>query len=517
MYKLIKKQLLFLSLIFLIGTLSASEDEIKTIYHSLDPQSLSEHLAFYKLYSNYDIGKEALNHAQSLLKKHNSELKDLNELPIDILSLDGFVSFMQGSGQKSEYIDPKCIEIVEQLSSELPHKKLKGHNITSMQEAVELEADQIDIARALLVSQQDKVDWGWVKNYEAKLDFMALQVLARMPRDYTHYDLIKAINQMIFFEMGYRFPAVSALKKEAGEFSTLTNVLDSQRGVCLGVSVLYLCLAQRLDLPLEAITPPGHIYVRYNDQENITNIETTARGIDTPSDAYLGINTKDLHKVSLKEVCAFVFCNVGTSLMQEGLHYQKAIEVYKKSLKFSYKQPLAHELIGYAYYITNQMPKAIEHLNEVNKYRANDIIRSNFLDAHLDILAKNTGPEAIELTFKASNDESYLDLKENQKQLLLAVEKYPYFKAGYFFLAQNQLELSENHDALKTLQKLHELDSGYPQVEYFLSQLYLMDYNIPKAWEHLENLENILDQNNHHPRMLKSYKTQLNRFSQKPN
>jgi len=90
-------------------------------------------------------------------------------------------------------------------------------------------------------------------------------------------------------------------------FSKLTTVLDSKKGVCLGVSVLYLCLAQRLDLPLELSFHLVIFFVRHVTQESEINIETTARGINYPSENYLDVNTKLLKKADLKEVIGFIF------------------------------------------------------------------------------------------------------------------------------------------------------------------------------------------------------------------
>src|SRR5205807_1806234 len=92
----------------------------------------------------------------------------------------------------------------------------------------------------------------------------------------------------------------------------------SRQGVCLGVSILYLCLAQRLDLDLEIITPPGHIYLRYPGKEQMINIETTARGINLPSDTYLGINTRKLEKRTLKEVIGMAFFNQASVYWEKG-------------------------------------------------------------------------------------------------------------------------------------------------------------------------------------------------------
>src|SRR6202044_1243325 len=118
----------------------------------------------------------------------------------------------------------------------------------------------------------------------------------------TPQQKIDAINSFIFEEMGFRFPPHSRYAKDIDIYTFLPSVLDSRRGVCLGVSILYLCLAQRLGLNLEMITPPGHIYIRYHEGENIINIETTCRGIHMDSEDYLGINTRCLQMRNIKEV-----------------------------------------------------------------------------------------------------------------------------------------------------------------------------------------------------------------------
>src|SRR5262249_14956743 len=141
-------------------------------------------------------------------------------------------------------------------------------------------------ARALLLSQFEN-DIKKIHTFEAALDLMALQVLAKLTKEATAYDKIHALNQFIFFEMGFRFPPHSAYNGKIEHFTFLPHVLESRRGVCLGVSTLYLCIAERIGLSLEIITPPGHIYIRYKEGDKEKNIETTCRGVHIPTEEYL--------------------------------------------------------------------------------------------------------------------------------------------------------------------------------------------------------------------------------------
>src|SRR5207237_2545338 len=95
-----------------------------------------------------------------------------------------------------------------------------------------------------------------IQSYEANLDLMALQLRARLGDKTDPLSMIRAMNDYIFSEMHFRFPPQSLFAKEIDVYTFLPSVIDQRRGVCLGVSILYLCLAQRLGLSLEAITPP---------------------------------------------------------------------------------------------------------------------------------------------------------------------------------------------------------------------------------------------------------------------
>jgi tetratricopeptide (TPR) repeat protein len=64
------------------------------------------------------------------------------------------------------------------------------------------------------------------------------------------------------------------------------TILKRKRGSCLGVSYLFLLLAERLDIPLHGVLLPGHFFVRYDDGDNRRNIEPNLRGHEHPDSYY---------------------------------------------------------------------------------------------------------------------------------------------------------------------------------------------------------------------------------------
>lgn len=60
---------------------------------------------------------------------------------------------------------------------------------------------------------------------------------------------------------------------------TLPGVLKGGEDACVLYTFVYLVLAERLDLPLRAVTVPKHVFVRYHSSAEKLNIETTRDGV----------------------------------------------------------------------------------------------------------------------------------------------------------------------------------------------------------------------------------------------
>jgi regulator of sirC expression with transglutaminase-like and TPR domain len=69
--------------------------------------------------------------------------------------------------------------------------------------------------------------------------------------------------------------------------SDLNTVLRQGVGNCLGLSLLYLAVAERLDLPIRCVRAPQHVFLRWDDGATRRNIEATAGGIEHPDEWYV--------------------------------------------------------------------------------------------------------------------------------------------------------------------------------------------------------------------------------------
>lgn len=416
------------------------------------------------------------------------------------------------------FLQEDQLKTIENLGQHLKNRSLKGYGIWDRKLLESLSAGEIDLARALFLSEmeQDTPEARLkVRSYEAHVDLMALQILARLSDNSTPKEKIRAINDYIFGEMRFRFPPHSLYAKDIDIYTLLPSVLDSRRGVCLGVSILYLCLAQRLDLPLEAITPPGHIYVRYVDPETseMINIETTARGIDMPSEVYLGIDTRRLPKRSLKEVIGLAFMNQA-SVGWHRKDFAATIKLYEMASHYlSSDDYLLNMFLGLNYLFAGHTKEGKALLKKIQGHHPDHMISGDTVSE--DYLAGKTDSDAI-LAIYSEIDEKRSSILEKQKKLEEVAVKFPTFRQGLFHLAITHLQLGREKDALPLLERYILLDPNDPTANYYLAAIHYQRFNFVEAWKYLRQTEKIVFAQDHHPRALKDLRQDLQRSCPEP-
>lgn len=486
-----------------------SPAKIHTLYTTLDPLSISQHLAFYQLYPKTPEGQEALRTAYALLSgSKESFQQQFYFLP----SSQSFINAMVGlvNKQNDQEITPlnsTDLAIIDHLAARLPNRQLKGFYVKSEAEVLELSPHEVDLARGLFLSQMShEVDpLLKIRNYEAMIDLMALQILAKLPPNATPETKIRYINDFIFDELGFRFPPHSLYAKDIDVYTFLPSVLDSRRGVCLGVSILYICLAQRLDLNLEMITPPGHIYVRYRNGDQIINIETTARGVNTESEVYLGINTRSLEQRNIKEVIGLAHYNQAAVYLYKE-DYAKALAAYERAKPYIPEDKLLTELMGFTHLLLGHKNEGTPLLETVKNHLPDHAVYKETMTE--DFLNGKVDEDGIQSVFMYV-DETRESIIKKRDKIVKVLEKYPEFRAGYFSLAGSWLQLHRMGEALELLEKYHSIDPKDPTAEYYLTVLHAqrLDYN--NAWKHLRQAEKIVAARDHTPKTLRDLRREL--------
>ncbi len=453
------------------------------LFSSLNPKSVAEALAYYELYPNSVEGKKALERARILLNASSEQT---------ILFLPEQINRLKGVSKLSK----EDITHIETLASHLPNRKLKGYLAQTEGEIIALPSEEIDLGKALILSQLgSEIE---ARSYSAMLDLMALQILAYLPQNASPFEKIQAMNRFIFDQMHFRFPPHSAYAENIDRYTFLPSVMDNHLGVCLGVTAMYLAIAQRLDLPLEIITPPGHIYARFRSGETQINIETTARGVHTEDETYLSIQNSTLQERTLKEVIGMTHVNLASTYLYKG-EFAKAAHAYEKAKPYMPDDPMVRELLGYSYLFTNRKEEGETLLKGLEK--STHGVAQDYLAGKVDLAG-------IEAAF-AHVDETRDSLVQKQKQLEKILEKFPEFKDGLHQLAITWIQLGRSREAIQALLRYHALDKEDAVTNYYLAELFAERFDFKSCWHYLKQATAACQKENYLPQALKDLRRNL--------
>lgn len=498
--------------LLLPALLLAHPVDLSFLYDSLDPLSVTESFTFYELYPESPEGKKALERGWRLLCGEEDLAASFVSLPsIDLQSIVSLTTKQPSA--PPVILGEKELSIINGIAKKLSNRKLKGSAVWTEQELLALPEEEIDLSRALLIYQfqEDPKSREKIIQYEALLDLMALQIRARV-QEKDPLALIEQISTFIFYDMGFRFPPFSVHRKDIDLYTFLPSVLDSRHGVCLGVSILYLSLAQRLGLELEVITPPGHIYVRYPLKEGELNIETTARGIHIPSSHYLGVNTRKLEKRKLKEVVGMAFMNHAALLFGKG-EYKEAVKLYERAALYIKEDPLLQMFHGINCLLSGQESKGRKILRPLCPLTLDYAVSEETIPA--DYIKGAVDAEGLKAIF-APVDETKTSIIEKQEKLLKTVAKYPHFREGLLQLAVAYLQLDNTKEALNTLTKYIALDPNDITVHYYAAILSFERLDYVASWSHLKKAQALAKERDYSPKALEELHLALRRVCPNP-
>lgn len=487
---------------------ATTPQKIRTLYGSLNPKSISQHLAFYQLFPTSQEGRRALSRAWELLT--GKAQVSSTQMPSPLMEperLQGVVSVvLNPASSHPPVLSAADIQLINRLADHLHNRRLKGFRAGSEEEVLQLPSEQIDLARGLFLSQLGNGSEALqsIQQYEAVLDLMALQILAHLSPHASPLQKVQEINRFIFEEMNFRFPPHSVYAKDIDLYTFLPSVIDNRRGVCLGVSILYVCLAQRLGLDMVIIIPPGHIFVRYPAPDGDLNIETTLRGVHVDTEEYLSVDTRSLERCCVKETIGLAHMNHAAIFLTTG-RYQEAIDAYIIAQRYF---PRAHlqELRGYAEVMNGNTEGGGAMLLEIVDFLPEESVSRNPMAQ--DYLLGNADAESLQAIFM-SVDEKRESLEKKRQCLADAVKKFPKYRSGWASLATTQLQMHRFAEALESLENYHTLDPLNPNIEYYLSAIYLERSDFNRSWDHLRQAEALTAARDHYPKVLKELRKAL--------
>lgn len=138
--------------------------------------------------------------------------------------------------------------------------------------------DDVDLAtKALELAREfdPEVD---VRSQRAQVDALAARVAQAAAGGASPREKALRISQQLFGAEGFRYDATPR---------TLDRVLRERRGNCLGLSLLYLCAAEKLGMAFHMLPFPGHALIRYDDGNEQFNVEPSMGGMVFRDETYM--------------------------------------------------------------------------------------------------------------------------------------------------------------------------------------------------------------------------------------
>jgi len=126
-------------------------------------------------------------------------------------------------------------------------------------------ANRIDLGRAALLIATEAYPGLDILRYVAKLEALAAAVRRRLPDAEDPLIKLAHLNTYLFEERGFHGNSDEYYDPRN---SFLNEVLDRRLGIPITLSVIYMEVGRRIELPLQGVGMPGHFIVKHAGDED---------------------------------------------------------------------------------------------------------------------------------------------------------------------------------------------------------------------------------------------------------
>ena len=179
----------------------------------------------------------------------------------------------------------------------IQHGQTQHSDNKLFRDLIQIDEQFLDIAETSLLIAKEEYSEIKIRDYVECIDWYARMIKARIMENDEPETIVNTINEFLFDELGFTYVQTGNL-----EDLYLNKVIDARKGNCIGLSILYLSIAERLKLPLFGVNVPEHIFIRYDDGEQRINIEMGHSGMSLPDTFYVTHSIERFDKKSVDSV-----------------------------------------------------------------------------------------------------------------------------------------------------------------------------------------------------------------------
>lgn len=224
-----------------------------------------------------------------------------------------------------------------------------------------------DILNASLLLAQEYCQDIDIEQANIAIDKIVNEIEVRIKNTDNPKEIMGIINDYLFVE--YQIQPDGAI---VIDHLLLDRVLENRKGHCIGLSLLYLVLGERLHLPVYAKMVPSHMYLCYDDGLTKFNIETTMKGFACTDNYYsyhfpYPERHRTIKKISKREVLGLFLGNIGYYLRES----PNAIDIQKKALQLYPDSAEINANMGLILWKLNELKQAKKYLTKAIKLNPN--------------------------------------------------------------------------------------------------------------------------------------------------
>ena len=303
-----------------------------------------------------------------------------------------------------------------------------------------LNDNEINLSKTLLAVSKD-----WDKNvdeafFRTSIEALVEEANKRIQKNTKPSEVVNALREVIHKKFGYRYTDQldpQGIPLNPNELF-LHGLLETQKGYCMTLSLIYLIAAEHLEKPFFGVALPNHFFARYDAKDFHINIEATEGGIPLPDSYYydrFGVG-KD------------------SSFFMKSLNKKQTLGAYFSN-------------VGMAYYKQNLPKKAVFYLD----------------------LATQINPLSVEARNNLGN--IYSELKEFKnaiEQYEAAAQADPNNLATLFNLGIAYSDSGEKKEASEAFMQVIQIDPNYVPAHRYLVQIFINERNFIGALLHLKQI-----------------------------
>ncbi len=344
-----------------------------------------------------------------------------------------------------------------------------------------LPEEKINLSETLLLISKEWDPSLDLKQYQSKLDQLTEKVRKQIAGKTSPEAVVAALRQVIHKDEGYAYTDQvdeNNIPLNPAEIF-LHGLLDTKRGYCMTLSLLYLIVGENLNLPLHGVALPNHFFVRYGSNNAQINIETTQSGVTLPDSYYLQrfdipkTSTFFMRPLGKKQSLGSYFSNVGMTY---------------------YKRAKIDQAVYYLNLSTQINPKSIEAHNNLGNIFAE---MKQYADAIKQYqLALESDPDDMSTLFNLGI--AYADAGDDAKAVenfLQVVQIDPSYTPAHRALVQLFLNSGQYISALLHLKKLVALEPENVESRLTMASVYLRLNQYELSLEVLKKTQSMFPEN----------------------